>query len=125
MGVDRAVHVSRSGTCTVRDAIQTAKVLAAALGTLEWDVVVAGSEATDSRMSVVAGHVGRGAGGAAAVPGPQGDRGRGQRLDRAAVRRRLRRRPRPPTGSNQRRGEDQRAAVSIVQGDHGREVKTG
>jgi electron transfer flavoprotein beta subunit len=52
MGADKGVHVSDPalhGAC----AIQTAKVLAKALGTLEWDVAVAGSEATDSRMSVV------------------------------------------------------------------------
>ncbi|MEP6598120.1 MAG: electron transfer flavoprotein subunit beta/FixA family protein [Actinomycetota bacterium] len=52
MGADKAVHVTDSalhGSC----AIQTSKVLAKTLGTLEWDVVVAGSEATDSRMSVV------------------------------------------------------------------------
>jgi electron transfer flavoprotein beta subunit len=52
MGADKAVHVSDPalhGSC----AIQTANVLAKALGTLEWDVAVAGSEATDSRMSVV------------------------------------------------------------------------
>ncbi len=52
MGADKAVHVSDSalhGSC----AIQTSKVLAKALGTLEWDVAIAGSEATDSRMSVV------------------------------------------------------------------------
>jgi electron transfer flavoprotein beta subunit len=52
MGADKAVHVSDPalhGAC----AIQTAKVLAKALGTLEWDVAVAGSEATDSRMSVL------------------------------------------------------------------------
>jgi electron transfer flavoprotein beta subunit len=52
MGVDKAVHVS-DPVLHGSDAIQTTKVLAAALGTLEWDVVVAGSEATDSRMSVV------------------------------------------------------------------------
>jgi electron transfer flavoprotein beta subunit len=52
MGVDKAVHVSDTalhGSC----AIQTAKVLAKALGTVEWDVAIAGTEATDSRMSVV------------------------------------------------------------------------
>ena len=52
MGADKAVHVSDEalhGAC----AIQTAKVLAKALGTIEWDVAIAGSEATDSRMSVV------------------------------------------------------------------------
>ncbi len=53
MGVDKAVHVTDEalhGSC----AIQTAKVLAKAIGTVDgWDVVVAGSESTDARMSVV------------------------------------------------------------------------
>jgi electron transfer flavoprotein beta subunit len=52
MGADKAVHVSDdalAGSC----AIQTAQALAAALGTLEWDLVVAGSESTDARMSVI------------------------------------------------------------------------
>ena len=52
MGADKAVHVSDPalhGAC----AIQTAKVLAKALGTVEWDLVVAGSESTDARLSVV------------------------------------------------------------------------
>jgi electron transfer flavoprotein beta subunit len=52
MGADKAVHVTDPalhGSC----AIQTAKVIAKTLGRLEWDVAIAGSEATDSRMSVV------------------------------------------------------------------------
>jgi electron transfer flavoprotein beta subunit len=52
MGADKAVHVlddAIHGT----DAIGTAKVLAKALGTLEWDVAIAGSEATDARGAVV------------------------------------------------------------------------
>ena len=52
MGADKAIHVNDEalhGSC----AIQTAKVIAKALGTVEWDVAIAGSEATDSRMSVV------------------------------------------------------------------------
>ncbi|MDT4891161.1 MAG: electron transfer flavoprotein beta subunit [Pseudonocardiales bacterium] len=52
MGADKAVHVSDEALHG-SDAIQTAKVIAKALGTVEWDVVVAGSEATDSRMAVV------------------------------------------------------------------------
>jgi electron transfer flavoprotein beta subunit len=52
MGADKAVHVSDEALHG-SDAIQTAKVIAKALGTIEWDVVVAGSEATDSRMAVV------------------------------------------------------------------------
>lgn len=52
MGADKGVHIvddALHGSC----AITTAKVLAKALGTLEYDVVIAGSEATDSRLSVV------------------------------------------------------------------------
>jgi electron transfer flavoprotein beta subunit len=52
MGADKAVHVNDEalhGSC----AIQTAKVIAKALGTVEWDVAIAGSEATDSRSAIV------------------------------------------------------------------------
>jgi electron transfer flavoprotein beta subunit len=52
MGADKAVHVSDEalhGAC----AIQTATVLAKAIGTLDWDVVVAGAESTDARLSVL------------------------------------------------------------------------
>jgi electron transfer flavoprotein beta subunit len=52
MGADKAVHVSDEALHG-SDSIQTAKVIAKALGTVEWDVAIAGSEATDSRMSVV------------------------------------------------------------------------
>jgi electron transfer flavoprotein beta subunit len=53
MGADKAVHVSDPalhGAC----AIQTAEALAAALGKLEYDVVVCGSESTDARLSIMA-----------------------------------------------------------------------
>ena len=52
MGADKAVHVSDPalhGAC----AIQTAKVLAKAVGTTEWDLVIAGAESTDARLSVI------------------------------------------------------------------------
>jgi electron transfer flavoprotein beta subunit len=53
MGADKAVHVTDDalhGSC----AIQTAKVLAKAIATVDgWDVVIAGSESTDARMSVL------------------------------------------------------------------------
>jgi electron transfer flavoprotein beta subunit len=42
---DEAIHGS--------DAIATAKIIAKALGSLEWDLVIAGTEATDARGSVV------------------------------------------------------------------------
>ena len=52
MGADKAVHVSDEALHG-SDSIQTSKVIAKALGKLEWDVAIAGSEATDSRMAVV------------------------------------------------------------------------
>ena len=53
MGADKAVHVSDPalhGSC----AIQTAEALAAALGKLDYDLVVCGSESTDARLSIMA-----------------------------------------------------------------------
>jgi electron transfer flavoprotein beta subunit len=53
MGADKAVHVcdpALHGSC----AIQTAEALAGALDTLEYDVVVCGSESTDARLSIMA-----------------------------------------------------------------------
>jgi electron transfer flavoprotein beta subunit len=52
MGADKAVHVSDEAIHG-SDAIATAKVLAKALGSIEWDLAIAGSEATDARGSVV------------------------------------------------------------------------
>jgi electron transfer flavoprotein beta subunit len=52
MGADKAVHIC-DDALHGSDAIATAKVLANALGTIEWDVAVAGSEATDARGAVV------------------------------------------------------------------------
>src|SRR3954451_5573078 len=52
MGADKAVHVSDEGIHG-SDAIATAKVLGKALGSVEWDVAIAGTEATDARGSVV------------------------------------------------------------------------
>jgi len=53
MGADKAVHVTDEALHGA-DAIQTAKALAKALGTVEWDLVIAGSESTDARMAVMA-----------------------------------------------------------------------
>jgi electron transfer flavoprotein beta subunit len=52
MGADKGVHVSDDalhGSCV----IQTAEALAAALGTVEWDLVICGAESTDARQSVM------------------------------------------------------------------------
>ena len=53
MGADKAVHLSDPalhGAC----AIQTAEALAAALGTVPYDLVICGSESTDARLSIMA-----------------------------------------------------------------------
>jgi electron transfer flavoprotein beta subunit len=52
MGADQAIHVvdgALHGSC----AVGTSHALAKALGTTEWDLVICGSEATDSRTSLL------------------------------------------------------------------------
>ncbi|HVM28548.1 MAG TPA: electron transfer flavoprotein subunit beta/FixA family protein [Mycobacteriales bacterium] len=53
MGADKAVHLV-DDALHGSDALQTSYALAKVLGTLEYDLVLCGSEATDSRMSVMA-----------------------------------------------------------------------
>ena len=53
MGADKAVHLSDEAL-RGSDAVQTSYALAKVLGTLEYDLVIVGSEATDSRMAVMA-----------------------------------------------------------------------
>ena len=52
MGADAGIHVVDDGIHG-SDALATSTVLAKALGTVEWDLVILGSESTDARMSVV------------------------------------------------------------------------
>jgi electron transfer flavoprotein beta subunit len=52
MGADKAVHVLDEAVHG-SDAVATAKIIAKALGSIEWDVAIAGSEATDARGAVV------------------------------------------------------------------------
>jgi electron transfer flavoprotein beta subunit len=52
MGADKAVHLV-DDALKGSDALQTSAALAKVLGTLEYDLVVCGSEATDSRMAVM------------------------------------------------------------------------
>ena len=124
MGADKAVHVSDPalhGSC----AVQTAETLAAALGTIPYDLVVLGSESTDARLSVMAAMLAEKLGlpqlsGARKVDvdGQHGD-------DRAADRDRLRPGAGLDAGRGQRGREDQRAAVPVVQGDHGGQEEAG
>jgi electron transfer flavoprotein beta subunit len=52
MGADKAVHVV-DDALHGSDAVQTSYALAQALSTLQWDLVVLGSESTDAKMSVI------------------------------------------------------------------------
>jgi electron transfer flavoprotein beta subunit len=52
MGADAGVHVVDDGVHG-SDAVATSLLLAKALGTVAWDLVLLGSESTDARMSVV------------------------------------------------------------------------
>jgi electron transfer flavoprotein beta subunit len=52
MGADKAVHLV-DDALKGSDAVQTSYALSKVLGTLEYDLVICGSEATDSRMSVM------------------------------------------------------------------------
>ena len=52
MGADKAVHVSDEAIHG-SDAMQTSAVLAAALGQMEYDLILCGAEATDAQMSVM------------------------------------------------------------------------
>lgn len=52
MGADKAVHIEDEAVGG-SDALATSKILTAALGRLEWDLVIAGAESTDSGMGVM------------------------------------------------------------------------
>src|SRR5213080_1972702 len=53
MGADKAVHLVDDALAG-SDAVQTSYAIAKVLETLEYDLVICGSEATDSRMAVMA-----------------------------------------------------------------------
>ena len=52
MGADKAVHLSDDALAG-SDAVQTSYALASVLSTLDYDLVLSGSEATDSRMAIM------------------------------------------------------------------------
>ncbi len=53
MGADKAVHLTDDALAG-SDAVQTSYAIAQVLGTLTYDLVICGSEATDSRMAIMA-----------------------------------------------------------------------
>ena len=118
MGADKAVHVS-DDALHGSDAIATAKVIAKALGTVEWDVAIAGSEATDSRSAIVPALV------AEVLGVAQLSQARKVTVDGSTVTIERVTDTGYETvaglhaGRHQRRREDQRAALPVVQGHHG------
>ena len=52
MGADKAVHLTDEALAG-SDAVQTSHALATVLATLDYDLVLSGSEATDSRMAIM------------------------------------------------------------------------
>ena len=113
----RRIH----GSC----AVQTSAVLAAALGQLEYDLILCGAEATDAQLQVMPALLAERLG----IPQLSGARkltvegGDGE--DRAADRRRLLGRRGAAAGDRVHLGHHQRAALPLVQGDHGREEEAG
>ena len=120
MGADKAVHVVDEALHG-SDAVQTSAVLAAALSQLEYDLVLCGAEATDSQMSVMPALLSERLG----IPQLSGARkltvaGR-HGAHRAADRRRLLGRRGATACDRLHLGHHQRAALPLVQGDHGGE----
>jgi electron transfer flavoprotein beta subunit len=52
MGADKAIHIADDGLAG-SDALQTSGAIAAALKTIEFDLIIAGNESTDGRSSAV------------------------------------------------------------------------
>ena len=125
MGADKAVHVV-DDALHGSDVLQTAKVLAAAIGTVDdVDLVIAGNEASDGTGGAVPAML------AELLGYPQLTHAREVTVDGTTHQGRPgdRRGPDPPRGEpargDQRRREDQRAAVPVLQGHHGRQEEAG
>ena len=122
MGADRAVLVSDEAAAG-SDLLGTSRALAAALEREAADLVLFGQASSDGDGAVLWAAVADRLRRPVDLPGRGAD-GRGRLGDRqAADRARLRRDPRAAAGGRRRLGRDQRAALPVAQGDHGREVE--
>ena len=124
MGPDKAVHVlddALHGSC----AVATSKVLAAALGQLDADLVICGAESTDGRVQVMP-HMIAERLGVAALTGARKLTVDGATL---TVERQTEEGYEVVTASHPGRGlrlgHDQRAALPVLQGHHGRQEEAG
>ena len=125
MGADKAVHLSDEALAGT-DAVGTAKVLAKAIGTVDGvDLVVAGNEASDGRGGAMAAMVADLLG----FPALTHAREMTVRGGTVTVRRETDDGVTHAVRGAARRGlgvgEDQRAALPVVQGDHGGEEEAG
>ena len=121
MGADKAVHIN-DPAIHGSDAVQTAYVLAGAIGQIEGvELIIAGNEATDGRAGAVPAII------AEYLGIPQlthlrkltvdGDKVTGEReTDEGVFHLEA-----SPASDRQRHREDQRAALPVLQGHHGRE----
>ena len=120
MGADKAVHLLDDALAG-SDVLQTSYALAQVLGSIGFDLVVLGAESTDARMGAMAAML------AERLGVPQLSLASKVEIDGTAIT--VHRQSEDgywkvaaePAGGDQRGGEDQRAAVSVVQGHHGRE----
>ena len=124
MGADAGIHVVDDGL-RGSDAIATSAVLAGAIAGRDFDLVIFGSESTDARMSVVPAMVAERLGWAQLTFAQRVDVSGSdvtiERVTESGLRDGDGLDPRGGVG----RGEDQRAALPVVQGDHGGQEEAG
>src|SRR3984885_3717677 len=116
MGCDKAVHLLDDGLAG-SDALQTSYALAQVITRTGFDLVILGSESTDARTGLVAAMLAERLGVPQLSLASQGE------IDAPAIR--IHRQA--DYGSDKGEGgrEDKRAALPVVQGDHGGEEEAG
>ena len=124
MGADKAVHLVDDALAG-SDALATSLALATVLQRTGFDLVILGSESTDARTGVLAAMLAERLGCPQLTPGQQGRDRRERHHHPAADRLRLRQGRGDPARRGQRRREDQRAALPLLQGDHGGQEEAG
>ena len=124
MGADKAVHVSDEALAG-SDALVTSLVLAEALKQTGFDLVILGSESTDARTGVVPAMLAERLGVPQLTLASKVDIDGGSVTVRRVTDDGYAGGHRLAAGGRVGGGEDQRAAVPVVQGDHGGEEEAG
>ena len=122
MGADRAVLVSDDALAGA-DLVATSKALAAALAAWEPDLVLFGQQSADGNGACLWAAVAERLGLPGRLAGRRADDRRRRAHRAAADGVRLRDAARAAARGRRRLGRDQRAALPVAQGDHGREVE--